>query len=67
MPQPCHNAPAIVKLHYLWKRSSQCLLSVVFEHWGIDVAEGLEKQMHYHGRYEKRKRRNLWEKFFALA
>ena len=47
--------------------TSQCLLSVVFEHWGIDVAEGLEKQMHYHGRYEKRKRRNLWEKFFALA
>ena len=47
--------------------TSQCLLSVVFEHWGIDVAEGLEKQMHYQGRYEKRKRQNLWEKFFTLA
>ena len=45
----------------------QCLLSVVFEHWGIDVAEGLEKQMHYHGRYEKRKRQNIWEKLLSLA
>ena len=45
----------------------QCLLSVVLEHGGIDVAAGLERQLHYHGRYEKRKRPNLWQKFFALA
>ena len=45
----------------------QCLFSVVFEHWKINVAQGLEKQMHYHGRYEKRKRQNLWQKFFSLA
>ena len=45
----------------------QCLLSVVFERGAINVAAGLERQMHYHGRYEKRQRQNLWEKFFALA
>jgi hypothetical protein len=37
------------------------------EHWGIDVAAGLARQLHYHGRYEKRKRRNMVQKFFALA
>lgn len=47
--------------------TSQCLLSVMLEHWRIDVAEGLSRQIDYHGRYEKRKRRNLWQKFFALA
>lgn len=46
---------------------SQCLLTVVFEHWDIDVAAGLSRQMHYHGRYEKRKRQNIWEKFFSLS
>ena len=45
----------------------QCLVSVVLEHWGIDVAEGLARQMHYHGRYEKRKRQNIVQKFFSLA
>lgn len=45
----------------------QCLVSVVLEHWGIDVAEGLARQMHYHGRYEKRKRQNIVEKFLSLA
>jgi hypothetical protein len=45
----------------------QCLMSVVLEHWGIDVAEGLARQMHYHGRYEKRKRQNIVEKFLSLA
>lgn len=45
----------------------QCLLSVVLEHWGIDVAKGLASQMHYHGRYEKRKRQNIVEKLFSLA
>jgi len=45
----------------------QCLLSVVLERGTIDVALGLQRQMDYHGRYEKRKRQNLWEKFFALA
>ena len=45
----------------------QWLVSVVLEHWGIDVAAGLARQMHYHGRYEKRKRRNIVQKFFALA
>lgn len=47
--------------------TSQCLVSVVFEHWGIDVAEGLARQMDYHGRYEKRKRQNIVEKFLSLA
>lgn len=47
--------------------TSQCLLSAVLERGAIDVAAGLETQMHYHGRYEKRKRLNLWEKFFTLA
>jgi hypothetical protein len=47
--------------------TSQCLLSVVFEHGGINVGEGLARQMHYHGRYEKRKRQNIWEKFFSLS
>ena len=47
--------------------TSQCLVSVVFEHWGIDVAAGLSRQMDYHGRYEKRKRQNIWQKLFALA
>ena len=47
--------------------TSQCLLSVVFEQWGIDVGKGLARQMHYHGRYEKRKRQNIWEKLFSLA
>lgn len=47
--------------------TSQCLLSIVFEQWGIDVAEGLARQIHYHGRYEKRKRQNIWEKFFSLS
>ena len=46
---------------------SQCLLSVVFEYWAIDVAKGLSRQMHYHGRYEKRKRQNIWEKLFSLS
>ena len=32
----------------------------------IDIAEGLARQMHYHGRYEKRKRRNIVEKLFSL-
>ena len=45
----------------------QCLLSVVLEHEGINVRAGLEQQIHYHGRYEKRQRPNLWEKFFALS
>lgn len=45
----------------------QCLVSVVLEQWGIDVAEGLARQMHYHGRYEKRKRQNIVEKLFSLA
>ena len=47
--------------------TSQCLLSVVLEHGKIDVRAGLERQLHYHGRYEKRRRQNLWQKFFALA
>lgn len=47
--------------------TSQCLLSVVFEQWGIDVAAGLARQIQYHGRYEKRKRQNIWEKFFSLS
>lgn len=47
--------------------TGQCLLSVVLEHWEVDVGAGLERQLNYHGRYEKRKRRNLWQKFFALA
>ncbi len=47
--------------------TSQCLVSIVLEYWGIDVAEGLARQMDYHGRYEKRKRQNIYEKFFALA
>lgn len=47
--------------------TSQCLLSVVLEHWGINVAEGLSRQIDYHGRYEKRKRQNIWQKLFAFA
>jgi hypothetical protein len=47
--------------------TSQCLVSVVLEHWGIDVAEGLSRQIEYHGRYEKRRRKNIWQKLFALA
>lgn len=53
-----------LKVNFL---TSQCLLTVVFEQWGIDVAEGLARQIHYHGRYEKRKRQNIWEKFFSLS
>lgn len=44
-----------------------CLLSVIMEQWNIDVAEGLARQIDYHGRYEKRRRQNLWQKFFPLA
>lgn len=44
-----------------------CLLSVILEQWNIDVAEGLARQIDYHGRYEKRRRQNLWQKFFPLA
>ena len=47
--------------------TSQCWLSVVIEYWRIDVAAGLARQRNYHGRYEKRKRENLWQKFFALS
>lgn len=47
--------------------TSQCLLSVVLEHWGINVTEGLSRQIDYHGRYEKRNRQNIWQKLFALA
>ncbi len=47
--------------------TSQCLLSVVLEYWQIDVAEGLARQMNYHGRYEKRKRQNLWQKLLSLS
>jgi hypothetical protein len=45
----------------------QCLLVVVLERAAIDGAAGLERQMHYHGRYEKRQRLNLWQKFFTLS
>ena len=45
----------------------QCLVSVVLEYWGIDVAKGLTRQMDYHGRYEKRKRQNIFEKFCSLS
>ena len=45
----------------------RCLLSVVLEYWGINVAAGLVLQMGYHGRYEKRKRQNIFQKFFALS
>jgi Transposase DDE domain len=47
--------------------TSQCLLSVVLEYRKIDVAEGLARQMNYHGRYEKRKRVNIWQKLFSLS
>lgn len=47
--------------------TSQCLLSVVLEYWKIDVAEGLARQIDYHGRYDKRKRDNIWQKLFSLS
>ena len=46
---------------------SQCLLSVMLESRNIDVAQGLARQMDYHGRYEKRKRKNIWQKLFLLS
>lgn len=45
----------------------QCLLSVVLEYWHIDVAAGLDRQMDYHGRYEKRKRQNIFQKLLSLS
>jgi hypothetical protein len=47
--------------------TSQCLFSIVMEYWDIDVAQSLDRQIHYHGRYEKRKRQNIWEKFYSLS
>lgn len=70
-PPFCAEAAEGEVRHYsrlrLNRLTCQCLVSVVLEHWGIDVAEGLARQMHYHGRYEKRQRRNIVQKFFALA
>ncbi len=47
--------------------TSQCLVSVVFQTWKIDVVEGLARQIDYHGRYERRKRENIWQKLFSLS
>jgi len=46
---------------------SQCLLTIVLECQNIDVAQGLVRQIDYHGRYEKRKRQNIWQKLFFLS
>ena len=70
---PQFSAPAaeVEVRHYSRLRvnllTRQCLVSVVLEHWDIDVAAGLARQMHYHGRYEKRKRQNIVQKLFSLA
>ncbi len=45
----------------------QCLVSVVLEQWGLSATEALARQLRYHGRYEKRKRQNIVQKFLALA
>ncbi|MBI4324451.1 MAG: transposase [Chloroflexi bacterium] len=59
--RPCYSR---LKINLL---TAQCLLSVLLEQWNIDVAEGLARQIDYHGRYEKRRRQNLWQKFVSLA
>lgn len=59
--RPCYSR---LKINLL---IAPCLLSVLLEQWNIDVTEGLARQIDYHGRYEKRRRLNLWQKFFSLG
>jgi hypothetical protein len=45
----------------------QCTLTILFQEFRIDVNEAFAVQLQYHGRYDRRQRRNLVEKLFSLA
>lgn len=69
---PCGAAAAGAEVRYYSRLrvswlTCQGLLSVVLAQWGIDVGAGWARQLAYHGRYEKRKRRNMVQKFLALG
>lgn len=46
---------------------SQCLVAIVFQHWAIDLAKEFAMQLQYHGRYGKRRRKNMLQKLLTLA
>jgi hypothetical protein len=45
----------------------QCILTILFQEFRVDVNEAFAVQLQYHGRYDRRQRKNLVEKLFALA
>ncbi len=47
--------------------TSQCLVAIVFEQLGINLAQNFAVQLQYHGRYDKRRRKNMMEKLFTLT
>ena len=45
----------------------QCILTILFQAFRVDVNQAFAVQLQYHGRYDSRRRSNLVEKLFALA
>jgi hypothetical protein len=46
---------------------SQCLLAIVLQHLGINLSKVFALQLQYHGRYGKRRRKNMLQKLLSLA
>jgi len=47
--------------------TSQCLVAIMFEQLGINLAQDFALQFQYHGRYDERRRKNMMEKLFTLT
>lgn len=46
---------------------SQCLVAIVLQHLGINLAREFARQLQYHGRYGKRRRINMLQNLLTLA
>jgi hypothetical protein len=69
-PEGLNDGSERPRYYSLLKVSSltrQCILTILFQEFRVDVNQDFAMQLQYHGRYENRRRKNLVEKLFALA
>jgi hypothetical protein len=66
-PNDGSEQPRYYSLLKVSSLTRQCILTILFQTFCVDVNQAFALQLHYHGRYESRQRKNLVEKLLTLT